>query len=127
MAASSSSVVSLAVRRSHADGLRDDVVVRRLADAAVAGLLIAAAGYVMFGDHPASAPAACQVDGLNMVAVPDVVGKPLQDAMATVRAGALRVVADGGPADAGAVVLAQEPPRGVRVPVGACVGFRTRP
>lgn len=76
------------------------------------------------------AAAACQVDGLRTVTVPNAVGRPLRDAVALARAAGLRVVDDGvapgDPTGPSATVQAEEPPGGVQVPAGACIGFRTK-
>ncbi|HWH35470.1 MAG TPA: PASTA domain-containing protein [Acidimicrobiales bacterium] len=62
--------------------------------------------------------------------MPDVIGEPLSEAIATVSEEDLGVVGNGVPAGdpqtGDAVVIAQEPPPGSLVAVGACVGFRTR-
>ena len=80
-------------------------------------------------DAGIGADAGCQVSGNETVTVPDVIGSPLQEAVATVRASGLAVVGTGVFRDdavgSGARVRAQEPPAGVPVPVGACIGFRT--
>jgi hypothetical protein len=87
------------------------------------------------GVHTPDVAAACQVDGPKVVTVPYVVGRHLPDAIARARASGLQVVGnglpdgdpDGDPAGASAVVRAQKPSAGLRVPVGACIGFRTGP
>jgi beta-lactam-binding protein with PASTA domain len=60
---------------------------------------------------------------------PDVIGKTVPDAIDVVQAAGLNVVDDGvvegDPTGEGARVRAQEPGGGTRVPLGACVGFRT--
>lgn len=72
----------------------------------------------------------CTTTGDASVEVPDVVGRELADARRMLEAAGLTVVDDGVPAgddtSATAVVTAQEPPAGARVPAGACVGMRTR-
>ncbi|MEO8693371.1 MAG: permease-like cell division protein FtsX [Acidimicrobiales bacterium] len=69
-------------------------------------------------------------DGERTVAVPDVKGKLLRDALALMRDAGLFVfesgVPAGDPTGPGATVWAQEPDAGTLVPVGACIGFRTR-
>lgn len=73
---------------------------------------------------------ACQVEGQNFVTVPILIGKPLAEAAAKARASGLQLVgtgvSGGDPDGAAARVFAQKPPSGTRVPVGACIGFRTR-
>ena len=70
----------------------------------------------------------CQVDGGDVI-VPSVVGKPLGDAITAARARGLLVVDSGvrpgDPSDVSAIVRAQKPQAGMRVPFGACIGFRT--
>ena len=120
---------------------------RRWVVIAVGGLLLFASGlgvgYVLFRDEAslpppqATSPAdkvgvrvACQVDGLDLITVPNVVGKPLRDAIGGVRASGLQVVDSGvipgDSSEVSAIVVAQKPPAGIRVPAGACIGFRTR-
>jgi hypothetical protein len=74
---------------------------------------------------------ACQVEGRDRVTVPHLIGKPLSDAAATARAAGLQLVgtgvSGGDPVGTSATVIGQKPPGGSRVPVGACIGFRTRP
>ena len=101
-------------------------------------------GYALFDDRPSrrTPPAgpgttagevgtSCQVTGLDTVAVPDLVGTPLPAAVAKARAGGLQVLGtgtpDGDPSGPTAVVRAQKPSPGFRVPAGACLGFRTGP
>jgi hypothetical protein len=73
---------------------------------------------------------ACQVEGRDFLTVPIFIGKPLAGAAAKARASGLQLVgtgvSGGDPDGATARVSAQEPPSGTRVPVGACIGFRTR-
>jgi hypothetical protein len=69
---------------------------------------------------------ACQVEGQNFVTVPVLIGKPLAEAAAKARAGGLQLVGTGMSGGATARVFAQKTPSGIRVPVGACIGFRTR-
>jgi hypothetical protein len=61
------------------------------------------------------------------VTVPDVIGRPLADAIAAVEAAGVKVIGygtpPGDPTGDSAIVTAQEP-KGV-VPAGACIGFRT--
>ena len=72
---------------------------------------------------------ACATSGSDEVAVPNVVGTKLADAIDIVTAAGLNVidmgVPDGDPSGANARVIAQEPPAGIKVPRGACIGFRT--
>ncbi len=74
---------------------------------------------------------ACQVEGQDLVSVPYLIGKHLLDAAARARASGLQLVgtgvSGGDPAGASATVVAQAPPADIRVPAGACIGFRTRP
>lgn len=84
-------------------------------------------GVPLFFFHPACAPEGASGD---RVPVPDVVGLDLAAAADAVERAGLQVVdggvAAGDPTGPDAVVAAQEPPAGVEVPAGACVGFRTR-
>ncbi|MCA1691800.1 MAG: PASTA domain-containing protein [Actinobacteria bacterium] len=100
------------------------------------------AGYVLFHDDksdssppatpsadPAGARVGCQVGGFDLVTVPDLIRQHLGDAVAIAQASGLQVVENGvpigDPSDASAVVRAQAPASGTRVPAGACIGFRT--
>lgn len=92
-------------------------------------ILVPAAGDVLgavsvFDAHTCTAAGEATVD------VPSVVGRELADARRMLEAVGLTVVDDGVPAGDDtpdtAVVTAQEPPAGSRVPAGACVGMRTR-
>lgn len=71
----------------------------------------------------------CVRGGDRSTIVPDVVGRPLHQAIAVMREAGLHVVGtgtpNGDPTGPRAVIRAQEPPAGERVPVGACMGFRT--
>jgi beta-lactam-binding protein with PASTA domain len=62
--------------------------------------------------------------------VPNVLNETLPSAIDIVHAAGLNVVdngvAEGDPTGDGARVRAQEPPAGEHVPLGACVGFRTK-
>lgn len=66
-------------------------------------------------------------DAPAFVVIPDVVGLPLADAQGSLRASGLRpeVLGSDGVAPE-SVVVAQEPPGGIRVRSGAAVGLRTR-
>jgi beta-lactam-binding protein with PASTA domain len=65
-----------------------------------------------------------------VTAVPNVLGETLADAIDIMHAAGLTVVDDGVPeGDAtgeGARVRSHEPHAGEQVPLGACIGFRTR-
>lgn len=70
----------------------------------------------------------CVDDGDRTVKVPDVTGKDLRAAIATVEQAGMNVRGTGTAPDdpvEGASVTAQEPPAGTAVPPGACIGFRT--
>lgn len=71
----------------------------------------------------------CVAQGARTIAVPDVIGKRLDNAIREIEAAGLVVVdrgtPDGDPVTETAVVLAQEPSSEQKVPRGACVGFRT--
>lgn len=71
----------------------------------------------------------CAPDEDGPIVVPDIVGLPLWDAIATIDAAGLHVVGTGTrPADPtgdDATVVVQVPEAGDRVPAGACVGFGT--
>jgi len=71
----------------------------------------------------------CQAGGLRVITVPNVVGKTLGDATTAVRARGLLVVDNGvrpgDPSELSAIVRAQKPQAGMRVPADACIGFRT--
>lgn len=71
----------------------------------------------------------CVAEGARTIAVPDVIGKPLDHAIREIEAAGLVVVdpgtPDGDPVTETAVVWAQEPSSEAKVPRGACVGFRT--
>jgi hypothetical protein len=79
------------------------------------------------GAHLAANPGCASTSTSPTVAVPDVVGKALPDAIAAVEAAGFKVVGDGtppgDPTGDSAIVTAQEP-SGL-VPAGACIGFRT--
>ena len=127
---------------------RDHVEVRRYVGfAAIVGAIAFIAGvgigYPLFHDDSPRSPVipstegrsgdvgvACQVEGQDFVSVPYLIGKRLLDAAARARASGLQLVgtgvSGGDPAGASAKVVAQKPPGGTRVPVGSCIGFRTR-
>ena len=71
----------------------------------------------------------CQTGGFGVITVPNVVGKPLGEAITAVRARGLFVVDNGVPpgdsSELSARVRAQKPQAGMRVTAGACIGFRT--
>ena len=71
----------------------------------------------------------CQAGGVGVITVPNVVGKPLGDAITAVRARGLLVIDNGvppgDPSELSARVRAQKPQAGMRVTAGACIGFRT--
>ncbi len=127
---------------------RDDGEVRRYGRFALIGAVAASIagvgiGYPSFHNDPPHSPViasieprsgddrgACPVEGKNFVTVPYLIGKHVLDAAARARASGLQLVgtgvSGGDPAGASAKVVAQKPPGGIRVPVGSCVGFRTR-
>lgn len=86
-------------------------------------------GVCTFAFFTPDSPEECVVDGAATVEVPDAVGLTLNEAAIRVQTAGLTVVGSGTPSgdptDDDAVVRAQEPPAGARVPMGACVGFRT--
>ena len=124
---------------------RDDGAVRHRVAIALTGALLVAGGLglgnALFRDEasphrPAARSAEnqdvgvrCQVDGLDKITVPNVVGKPLGVAISAARAGGLLVVDSGvrpgDPSELSARVLAQKPAAGTQVPAGSCIGFRT--
>ncbi len=134
--------------RARLAGQRDHGTVRRYLGFALitAIALIAGIGidYLWFHDEFRSSPVtsltearpgddrvSCQVEGQNLVTVPNLIGKRLPDATARARASGLQLVgtgvSGGDPDGASARVSAQKPPSGIRVPAGACIAFRTRP
>jgi beta-lactam-binding protein with PASTA domain len=80
------------------------------------------------GSSTSAAPT-CVDSGEAATVVPAVLGETLPDAIEIVQGAGLNVVdngvPEGDPTGEGARVRAQEPPAGVHVPLGACVGFRT--
>jgi hypothetical protein len=72
----------------------------------------------------------CDDSRPTMVTAPDVTGEHLRDAITIMRDAGLTVISsgvpDGDPVDANAIVRVQVPPAGLQVPLGTCVGFRTR-
>jgi beta-lactam-binding protein with PASTA domain len=91
--------------------------------------LAIALGEMPASAHTASATPKCAVKGKDRVRVPNVVGKKLSQAVRIAKRHDLRVPGQGpgGPDPTGpdAVVTVQKPPSGIRVPRGACIGFRT--
>ena len=71
----------------------------------------------------------CVADGVTTIEVPNVKGLALSDAIAHARQAGMNVIDSGVPSKDpigdDAVVLVQEPPAGLSVPEGACIGFRT--
>lgn len=88
-------------------------------------------GTCTFALSTPDSPDQCVADGDRSITVPNVVGRPLTDAITAMQQAGLQVVGtgtpEGDPTGRGAVVQAQEPPAGERVPPGACIGFRTAP
>jgi hypothetical protein len=86
-------------------------------------------GTCTFAFSTPDSPDQCVADGNRSITVPDAVGRPLSEAIIAMQQAGLHVVGTGTPEDdptgPEAVVRAQEPPAGERVPSGACVGFRT--
>lgn len=86
-------------------------------------------GVCTFAFFTPDSPEECVADGAATVEVPDAVGLTLNEAAIRMQTAGLNVVGSGTPSgdptDEDAVVRAQEPPAGARVPAGACVGFRT--
>lgn len=87
-------------------------------------------GVCTFAFFTPDSPGECVADGPPTIEVPEALGLPLEEAAIRMQQAGLTVVGSG-TAGAGdstepdAVVQAQEPPAGVSVPAGACVGFRT--
>ncbi len=71
----------------------------------------------------------CVADGVTTIEVPNVKGLALSDAIARARQAGMNIIDSGVPSKDpigdDAVVLVQEPPAGLTVPEGACIGFRT--
>jgi hypothetical protein len=86
-------------------------------------------GTCTFAFSTPDSPDQCVADGDWSITVPDAVGRPLREAIIAMQQAGLRVVGtgtpEGDPTASEAVVQAQEPPAGERVPRGACIGFRT--
>jgi len=76
-------------------------------------------------------PEECVVEGDQFLVVPDATGRPLVEAVIVMQQAGLTVVGSGVPSpdstDSRSRVRAQAPPGGSRVPIGACVAFRTSP
>jgi hypothetical protein len=79
--------------------------------------------------NPARSADQCVASGEGVITVPDARGERLDNAIVLMQQAGLSVIGqgvpDGDPAGDDAAVLAQEPPAGSLVPVGACIGFRT--
>lgn len=88
-------------------------------------------GTCTFAFSTPDSPEQCVADGDRAITVPDAVGRPLGAAIIAMQQAGLRVVGtgtpEGDPTGSRAVVRSQEPPAGGRVPLDACVGFRTAP
>jgi PASTA domain len=86
-------------------------------------------GVCTFAFFTPDSPEECVAAGPSTIDVPDAVGLPLSEALIQMQTAGLNVVGkgtpSGDPTGGDAVVRAQEPPAGTRVPLGACVGFRT--
>lgn len=87
-------------------------------------------GGCVFAFFTPDRPDDCVPNGERALEVPDAVGMRLDQARIMMQQAGLRVVDEGAsaaerPVGLDEVVRAQEPPAGVSVPVGACVGFRT--
>src|SRR5690606_25194400 len=86
-------------------------------------------GVCTFAFPSPDAPEECVAGGEAMISVPDVIGLSLHDATTTAQQAGLNVVGagvpEGDPTEPSAIVRAQEPPPGVGVPLGTCIGFRT--
>lgn len=86
-------------------------------------------GTCTFAFATPDSPDQCVSDGERSITVPDAVGRPLNEAIIAMQQAGLHVVGtgtpEGDPSGPVAVVRAQEPPSGERVPLGACMGFRT--
>lgn len=89
-------------------------------------------GFVAYDRGPGICPpvATESTEGGELtVRVPNLVGKTLEEGRRGVTKAGLRVIGTGAyerdPQAPTAVILAQEPPAGERVPWGSCVGFRT--
>lgn len=96
--------------------------------AAVAGQLPVDPGLAQ-GQAAKASTEDCVAYGATTIEVPDVKGLALSDAIARARQAGMNVIDSGvpskDPTGDDAVVLAQEPPAGLSVPEGACIGFRT--
>jgi PASTA domain len=86
-------------------------------------------GVCTFAFFTPDSPEECVADGPATIDVPDGVGLPLTEAAIRMQRAGLNVVGtgtpSGDPTGQDAVVRAQEPPAGMRLPQGACIGFRT--
>ncbi len=74
-------------------------------------------------------PDRCVAAGDRSITVPAAIGRPLGEAIIAMQQAGLRVVGtgtpEGDPTGSEAIVRAQKPSPGERVPLGACIGFRT--
>lgn len=88
-------------------------------------------GTCTFAFSTPDSPDSCVLKGDRAITVPDAVGRRLGAAIIAMQQAGLRVVGtgtpEGDPTGSRAVVRSQEPPAGARVPLDACVGFRTAP
>jgi hypothetical protein len=86
-------------------------------------------GVCTFAFFTPDSPEECIANGPPTIDVPDAVGRRLSEAGILMQDVGLNVVGkgtpDGDPTGQDAVVRAQEPEAGARVPEGACIGFRT--
>ena len=86
-------------------------------------------GVCTFAFFTPDSPDECVAEGRRTIEVPDGISLPLTEAAIRMQRAGLNVVGtgtpSGDPTGQDVVVRAQEPPAGVRVPRGTCVGFRT--
>ncbi len=86
-------------------------------------------GTCTFAFSTPDSPDQCVADGDRSITVPAAVGRPLSEAIIVMQQAGLHVVGtgthEGDPTGPEAVVRAQKPRAGERVPLGACIGFRT--
>lgn len=86
-------------------------------------------GVCTFAFFTPDSPEDCVADGPLTIDVPDGIGLPLTEAAIRMQRAGLNVVGtgtpSGDPTGQDAIVRAQEPPAGTRVPRGSCIGFRT--
>jgi hypothetical protein len=88
-------------------------------------------GACTFAFATTDSPNQCVPEGDRSITVPDAVGRPLGEAITAMQQAGLRVVGtgtpEGDPTESQAVVRAQEPPAGERVPLGALASVSAPP